>query len=109
MQRTKNRTIASNSSKRELIYEVYGDEPYAYYPLGRHIVVAPGVCGGRPTFKYTRLEVSMILASIAAGQSVQEIVRAYALSQLTPEAVTEAIHLADTALSEAAQGLQLAA
>ena len=51
----------------------------------------------------------MILASIAAGQSVQEIVRAYALSQLTPEAVTEAIHLADTALSEAAQGLQLAA
>ena len=109
MRTVKSRDIMPIPTKRELIREVRGGEPYEYYPLAQHIVVAPGVCGGRPTFKYTRLEVSMILSSIAAGQSVQEVVRVYALSQLTPEAVVEAIHLADTALSESAQGLRLAA
>lgn len=109
MRTAKSRTVASVPTTGELIREEYGGEPYEYYPLGQYIVVAPGVCGGRPTFKYTRLEVSMILSSIAAGQSVQEVVRAYALSQLTPEAVVEAIHLADTALSKSAQGLRLAA
>jgi len=33
-----------------------GGEPYEYYPLGEYIVIAPGVCGGRPTFKGTRLD-----------------------------------------------------
>jgi hypothetical protein len=30
------------------IQEIRGGEPYEYYPLGRHIVVAPGVCKGEP-------------------------------------------------------------
>jgi hypothetical protein len=42
---------------RELVCEVIGGEPYEYYPLGEHIVAAPGVCGGRPTYKYTRIDV----------------------------------------------------
>ncbi|MCE7986806.1 MAG: DUF433 domain-containing protein [Caldilinea sp. CFX5] len=29
------------------------------------MVAAPGVCGGRPTFKYTRLEATMVLAFLA--------------------------------------------
>lgn len=37
-------------TKRELVSEIYGGEPYEYYPLGEHIVAAPGVCRGRPTF-----------------------------------------------------------
>ncbi|MCX6027807.1 MAG: DUF433 domain-containing protein [Chloroflexi bacterium] len=67
------RTVRSGSHKRELVREMYGSDVYEYYPLGEHIVAAPGVCGGRPTFKYTRLEVSTILALIAAGESVQQV------------------------------------
>ena len=42
---------------RELVREIVGSEPYDYDPVGRHIVVTPGVCGGRPKFKYTRIDV----------------------------------------------------
>ncbi len=86
------------SSKLKLAQELYGGEPYEYYPLGKYIVAAPGVCGGRPTFKYTRLEVSVILSSIASGETIEQIVQSYALSQLTPEAIREAIQLAGQAL-----------
>ena len=74
-----------------LVREMRGGEPYEYYPLGQYVVAVPGVCGGRPTFKYTRLEVSVVLALIAAGETVEQAVQAYALSGLTPEAVREAI------------------
>ena len=85
---------------------MYGGELYEYYPLGKYVVSAPGVCGGRPTFKYTRLEVSAVLALIASGETIEQVVQAYALSRLTPEAVQEAIRLADQALVQSAQILQ---
>lgn len=85
-----------------LIKEVYGNEPYEYYPLGQYIVVAPGVCGGRPTFKYTRLEVSMVLALIRTGRTIEEIIEAYEHSHLTQQAIQEAIQLAEQALVESA-------
>ncbi len=47
----------------ELITEAVKGEPYQYYPLGEHVVRAVGVCGGRPTFKYTRIEITGTLAS----------------------------------------------
>ena len=37
---------------KKLKREIIGGEPYEYYPITKHIV-APGICGGRPTFKYT--------------------------------------------------------
>lgn len=83
----------------ELVREMVGDVEYEYYPLGEFVVVAPGVCGGRPTFKYTRLEVSVILALLAAGQSIEEVVEDYALSRLSRTAVQEAIRLAEEAFS----------
>jgi uncharacterized protein (DUF433 family) len=43
---------------------------------------------------------------IASGETVEQVVQAYALSQLTPEAVKEALHLADQALVQATQTLQ---
>ena len=89
-----NGTISQNG---QLVQEEYGGEIYEYYPLGQYIVAAPGVCGGRPTFKYTRLEPSMILAQLSLGRTIDEIVQAYALSKLTPEAVQEAIRLASDA------------
>ena len=97
------------STRKALVRETYGGEPYEYYPLGRYIVSAPGVCGGRPTFKYTRLEVSVVLTLIAAGETIEQITQAYALTQLIPEAVQEAIRLADEALVQSAEVLQPAA
>ncbi len=70
------------------------------------MVVAPGVCNGRPTFKYTRLEVSAILSLIASGETIEQIVEAYSLSSLSPEAVQEAIRLADQALAQSARVVQ---
>lgn len=86
------------STKRPFIRETCGGEPYEYYPLGRHIVAAPGVCGGRPTFKHTRLEVAVVLDVLAAGWSVEDVVREYAESHVTPDAIAEAIRLAKEAL-----------
>ena len=51
-------------NRQQLVTEERGGEPYAYYPLGEHVVVAPGVCGGRPTFKGTRLEVQVVLGPL---------------------------------------------
>ena len=44
---------------------------------GEHVVRAPGVCGGRPTFKYTRIEIAGVLARLARGETVEGIVRGY--------------------------------
>ena len=106
MQPTNPKTTSPQSPKTELVQEMYGGELYEYYPLGKYVVSAPGVCGGRPTFKYTRLEVSAVLALIASGETIEQVVQAYALSRLTPEAVQEAIRLADQALVQSAQILQ---
>lgn len=95
------------SSQKKLVQEMYGGEIYEYYPLGKYVVAAPGVCGGRPTFKYTRLEVSVILARLRAGQTIDEVVQDYSLSRLAPEAVKEAIHLAEQALLRSAKRRQL--
>lgn len=42
----------------ELVSEIIGGEVYQYYPLGEYVVRAVGVCGTRPTFKYTRIEIT---------------------------------------------------
>jgi len=91
---------------RRLMREVRGGEPYEYFPLGKYVVAAPAVCGGRPTFKYTRLEVSLILSRIASGETIEQVIQAYFLSHLTPEAVREAIQLADLALVHSTETLQ---
>lgn len=98
--------LVSPTLKTKLVREIYGGEPYAYYPLGRHIVSAPGVCNGRPTFKHTRLEVSVILSLIARGETVPQVVEEYSHSRLTSAAVVEAIRLADRALVQSTQILQ---
>src|SRR3972149_5083883 len=103
------KTTRSKSFGDKLVHEPVGGELYEYYPLGKYVVSAPGVCGGRPTFKYTRLEVSMILSRLAAGKTIEQVVQDYARSRLTPEAVMEAIQLANQALVQSVQVLQPAA
>lgn len=61
----------------QLITETIGENVYQYYPLGQHIVRAIGVCGGRPTFKYTRIEVAGTMERLAAGESLDQIVEGY--------------------------------
>lgn len=85
---------SGESQKPPLVREEYGGEMYEYYPLGKYVVVAPGVCGGRPTFKYTRLEVSMVMAMLERGDSPEQIIKEYEPSHLTQDAVAEAIRLA---------------
>jgi uncharacterized protein (DUF433 family) len=92
----------AKTSTPKLVRELVGGRPYEYFPLGEHIVSAPGICGGRPTFKYTRLEVAVILDLLAAGWTVEQLVREYSKSHLTPEAVQEALQLAKQALLQRA-------
>ena len=96
----------AQSGRPKLVRELYRGEPYEYYPLGKYVVTSPGVCGGRPTFKYTRLEVNIILSLFASGETVEQIVQAYSLSQLSPEAVKEAVQLAGQALVRWGEALQ---
>lgn len=78
-----------------LIREQHGDEVYEYYPLGEHIVAAPGVCNGRPTFKYTRIEAAGALNLIAAGCLVEQIADRF---EVPRQAIEEAIQLAGARL-----------
>ena len=54
-----------------------------------HVVRAAGVCGGRPTFKYTRIEVAGALDRLAAGESFDEVLAGYR-GRVTREALMEA-------------------
>jgi len=108
MNMIKSKTANGKSSKTKLVREMYGGEWYEYYPLGKYVVAAPGVCGGRPTFKYTRLEVSMILAWLETGRTIEQIVEGYAASRLTPDAVKEAISIAKRALLKSTKMLKKA-
>jgi uncharacterized protein (DUF433 family) len=76
----------------ELMTEVVNGELYQYYPLGKHVVRAVGVCSGRPTFKYTRIEITGTLDRLAAGESLDEIVAGYR-GRVSREAVIEAIQI----------------
>ena len=79
----------------ELITEMVGGEPYLYYPLGNYIVRALGVCGGRPTFKYTRIEIAGTMERLAAGESLDAIVEGYG-GRVSREAILEAVRVVTT-------------
>ena len=78
-----------------LVSEVVGGEPYHYYPLGHYVVRAVGVCGERPTFKYTRIEITGVLERLAAGESVEAIVAGYR-GRVSAEAIREAVQVLTT-------------
>jgi uncharacterized protein (DUF433 family) len=77
----------------ERVQEIVGGEPYEYLPLGQYVVRAIGVCGGRPTFKYTRIEVAGALDRLAAGESLENIVAGYG-ERVPRAAIQEAIDIA---------------
>lgn len=79
----------------ELVIEIVGGERYQYYPLGQYVVRAIGVCGGRPTFKYTRIEITGALERLASGETIDAIVAGYQ-GRITHEAIQEAGHIITT-------------
>ncbi|MFA0758278.1 MAG: hypothetical protein KEFWMYNX_000636 [Candidatus Fervidibacter sp.] len=92
--------------KRKVVREIVGGEVYEYVPLGKHIVSAKGVCGGRPTFKYTRVEVATVLRLIAAGVSVDELVANFK-GRISRDAIEEALQWAAKLVAQ--QGKAVAA
>jgi len=65
--------------------------------LGRHIVVDPRICHGKPTFRGTRVLVSDVLEQVATGMSWEAILAEWN-GNLTKEAIAESVALASAAL-----------
>lgn len=93
----RHRNGAQSKSKKQLVREIVGGEPYEYYRLGRYIVSAPGICGGRPTFKYTRIDVRHALSLVSAGWPVEMVAKDF---DLPVQAVKEAVKVASKALDK---------
>jgi uncharacterized protein (DUF433 family) len=89
-----------------LVTETVGGEIYQYYPLSDHVVRAVGVCGGRPTFKYTRIEITGTLERLATGESPEAIVQGYR-GRVSREAILDAVRLVTAQFLEALPALEL--
>lgn len=62
------------------------------------IIRDPKVCGGQPVFKGTRVTLRTVLASLADGDSVEEILRQF--PSLKPDDVQAAIAFAASSAQE---------
>ncbi len=60
---------------QELVSEIY-----EYYPLGKYVVAAPGVRGGRPTMKYTRMDARHVIGWLKIGRSREDLATAHDVS-----------------------------
>lgn len=89
---------------KHLMHETVGGEPYDYYPLGKYVVAAPGVCGGRPTFKYTRIEVEVVLDLLATGEPMKQLVENFR-GRVPKAAIEEALRLAASLLKREAKAI----
>ena len=77
----------------QLVREERAGYSYEYYPLGEHVVLAPGVSGNRMTFKGTRIDVRYALDELAAGATPEQV-SADLGAGISSEAVEEAARLA---------------
>ena len=91
----------------KIITEIIQGEPYQYYAIGEYIVRAVDVCNGRPTFKYTRIEMSGALDRLAAGESIDSIVQGYR-GRVSRVAIIEAIRLVTSRFIETLPVLEAA-
>ena len=74
----------------------------------QYVTSTPGILGGKPCIKGTRISVELILETVANGASVTDIVREF--PQLSTEAVQEAIrYTIDSLRSERIIDIKLAA
>jgi len=75
-----------------LVTEIVNEETYSYYPLGQYVVRAIGICGDRPTFKYTRIEITGVIDRLANGENIDTIVQGFR-GRVSHAAITEAIQV----------------
>jgi uncharacterized protein (DUF433 family) len=68
------------------------------FDVGRYMTIDPEIMHGRLTFKGTRIPVSMVLAYLAKGESIDGLVQNW--PQLSREAIAEAIRMATEALHQ---------
>jgi uncharacterized protein (DUF433 family) len=61
-----------------------------------YIASTPGILGGKPCIKGTRISVELILETVANGSSIADIVREF--PQLSTDAVQEAVRYAINAV-----------
>lgn len=83
--------------------ELPNGQVYEYIPLGKYVVSAPGICRGRPTFKYTRIEVAGVLGWLCAGNPVDQLIAGHR-GRVSAEALHEAGALAAKALLRQVSG-----
>lgn len=93
---------------KKMVTEMWGEEPYTFYPLAEHIVADREICSGEPTFKYTRILAFYALDLLAAGWTVQGIVNEWWAGRVSAEAIQEAVRLAAMALDESLAALSRA-
>lgn len=67
--------------------------------LGRFVVVDPDICHGKPTFAGTRVMVAQVLRQVARGTPWDEISARWR-GRVTPEAIAEAVALAQRAFED---------
>ncbi|MCA1594882.1 MAG: DUF433 domain-containing protein [Chloroflexi bacterium] len=67
---------------------------YEYYPIGEHVVAAPGVCGGTATFYGTRICLRHALNLLIAGWSMERVL--ISLPSIPLEWLNEAITFFNT-------------
>jgi uncharacterized protein (DUF433 family) len=60
--------------------------------IGEHLIIDPGVCHGKMTFKGTRVPVETILYFLSTGMTFKQVLKDW--PQLSVEAVQEAVQLA---------------
>ena len=65
---------------------------------GERIIRDPRICGGEPVFKSTRVTLRTVLASLAQGDSVEDILEDF--PSLNPEDVRAAIAFAAASAEE---------
>lgn len=80
---------------RKLTIEEVGGVRYEYFPLGKFVVKAKGVCGGRATFKYTRIGIAGVVAKLHAGEEIDAIVADYH-GRISREAILEAVEILES-------------
>ena len=72
--------------------------------MDKYIVVDPQVAHGKPVFKGTRIMLYLVLEMLAAGETVQDVLKAY--PGLTKEAVEAALGFAAHALQTGERYIQ---
>ncbi len=87
-----NKKPTKRRPQKKIVTEQYGGDEYSYLPLGKYVVAARDVCGGRPKLKYTRMDARWVMMWLQNGRTKKELTEAH---NVPVEAIDEVIELAE--------------